>query len=174
MGCYSHRVNLCVIQLLNKFEHILRGVNDLMQKLGSMKKSAILRKATPLRPITRNYTRWSSTFMMLKRYLELKPFIDMNDIDMIPYLPSVGDDYRLKSLLEELEKLESISKNFKKNLELTLLMQGHCLTIFLSFTLSSTTILKMKASRFANLPTSKMQLLVQFSINNLQELKIRL
>ena len=110
IGCYSHRLNLCVIQLLNKFEYILRGVKNLMKKLGSLKKSAILRNASPLRPITRNDTRWSSTFMMLTCYLELKPFIDMNDIDIIPYLPSKGDDYRLKSLLEELKKLESISK----------------------------------------------------------------
>ena len=52
--------------------------------------------------------------MMLNCYLELKPFFDMNHIDIIPYLPRKGDDYRLKSLLEELEKLESISKKLQE------------------------------------------------------------
>ena len=43
-----------------------------MKKLCNLKKSAQLRKSTPLRPVMRNKTRWSSTFAMVERFCERK------------------------------------------------------------------------------------------------------
>ena len=42
----------------------------------------------------------------------VEAIFDMNDIDIIPYRPSVGADCRQQTLLKKLEKTESISKDY--------------------------------------------------------------
>ena len=44
--------------------------NEIMKKLSNLKNSGVLRNMTPLRPIIRNTTRWSSTNVMLNRFLK--------------------------------------------------------------------------------------------------------
>ena len=53
---------------LKEHEELLKKVHDLMKKLSSLKKGEALRQKTELRPIQRNATRWSSSFMMLKDF----------------------------------------------------------------------------------------------------------
>ena len=67
-----------------------------MKKLGNLKKSAALRKKTDLRPILHNDTRWSSKHAMLKRYKELKPFIDSMDAEKAQILHSSAEDIELE------------------------------------------------------------------------------
>ena len=57
IGCNSHRLNLALKKLMEPHEGLLQKVQNLMKKLLSLKKSAVLRKKTELRPVLRNDTR---------------------------------------------------------------------------------------------------------------------
>ena len=80
----------------------------------TLKKSGALRRKTNLRPVMRNDTRWSSTFMMVELYILLKDFLDVNDPELIPLLLSPSDNATVLSLLKDLENFESVSKEFQK------------------------------------------------------------
>ena len=56
-------------------------IQKLMKELSSLMQSAQLRISTQLRPVTRNATRWSSTFAMYLRFLQSFEFIDSGDSD---------------------------------------------------------------------------------------------
>ena len=71
-----------------------------MKKMGILKKSAALRKKTDLRPILHNDTRWSSKHDMLKRYKDLKPFIDSVDAEIAQILPTPAKDIELEKLYQ--------------------------------------------------------------------------
>ena len=91
-----------------------KRIHELMKKLGTTKKSAILRKSLPLpRPITQNDTRWSSTYNMISRYFELKPFIDTTDGDLVLLLPKAGEDFEPRKLFDSLEKFEDVSSTLQ-------------------------------------------------------------
>jgi len=57
-----------------------------MKMMTSLKKAAFLRKLTALKPVFRNKTRWSSTYAMLSRYFELRPFFNRSDPDLHEFL----------------------------------------------------------------------------------------
>ncbi len=59
-----------------------------MKTLRNMKQAGKLRKKTDLEPVQRNVTRWSSTFEMVKRFFEIKAFIDDEDSALACNLPS--------------------------------------------------------------------------------------
>jgi hypothetical protein len=65
IGCSSHRFNLAAKEYFLEYEPILSNIHLLMKKLCTLKFAGALRKRTPLNPITRNVTRWSSTYAML-------------------------------------------------------------------------------------------------------------
>ena len=114
IGCASHRLNLATQKFLSEHDDLLGKINDLMKKLSTLKKAADLRTKTPLRPVLRNVTRWSSTFAMIGRYFELETFISKEDPDLVNFLPSASDHLRLRKLFEELKKFESISKKLQE------------------------------------------------------------
>ncbi|KAF1788234.1 hypothetical protein GQ600_11969 [Phytophthora cactorum] len=58
-------------ELLEESSQDLGSVQALMIKLRSLNQAAKLRLKTSLRPVIRQKTRWSSTFMMLDRYFKL-------------------------------------------------------------------------------------------------------
>jgi len=76
VGCASHRFNLAVKLYLEPFDTVLKRINDLMKKLNTIKGKAWLKEKTKLRPVLRNVTRWSSTFKMVERYIDLKPHLE--------------------------------------------------------------------------------------------------
>jgi hypothetical protein len=88
IGCASHRFNLACKRYLDPFETTLTKINDLMKTLSNIKQAGKLRKKTDLEPVKRNVTRWSSTYEMVKRFFEIKPFIDDEDPDLACNLPS--------------------------------------------------------------------------------------
>ncbi|KAG6967622.1 hypothetical protein JG688_00006223 [Phytophthora aleatoria] len=95
---------------LQEHEEDLAVVQALMVKLRTLNQSAKLRLKTDLRPVIRPETRWSSTFMMLHRYFQLLEHLDADDEDIADLLPSPACNRRLRSLLNELESVESVSK----------------------------------------------------------------
>jgi hypothetical protein len=70
----------------------------------------VSRLKTDLRPVIRNVTRWSSTFLMLKRYFQLLEFLDDDDDDIAELMPSRAANKRLRALFQELRDIESVSK----------------------------------------------------------------
>ncbi|EGZ18221.1 hypothetical protein PHYSODRAFT_286047 [Phytophthora sojae] len=110
VGCASHRLNLAVQADMASHEQDLTAVQALMVKLRTLTKSAKLRSKTPLRPVIRQDTRWSSTFEMVRRYLQLLEFLDAEDDDLMDLLPPPAMNKRLRALYQELWDIESVSK----------------------------------------------------------------
>lgn len=96
IGCASHRFNLAVNQHLEQYESVIEVVHKLMIKLKTIKQAGKLRRSTPLEPIIRNKTRWSSTYEMLKRFFILQDFIDKDDLSEL--FPSRSELVPLKKV----------------------------------------------------------------------------
>ena len=88
IGCASHRLNLAVKAALIDAQEEMDLVMKLMKKFLSLKQSAKLRKATNLRPVLRNETRWSSAYSMLQRYFDIQHFVDKTDPELLQLLPT--------------------------------------------------------------------------------------
>lgn len=111
IGCASHRFNLAVQDLLAEEEMLISKINCLMVKLRTLLLSAQLLKLTPLRPKTRNTTRWSSSFEMVSRYMLIKEFLRKLDSDEVDNLcPTPAENRRIEALLKQLKVLESVTK----------------------------------------------------------------
>ena len=72
-----------------------------------------LKRKTKIRPVLRNVTRWSSTFTMVQRYVDLLPFIDREDEDLAPLLPGPQEDIEIKNILQTMIKLDSVTKKLQ-------------------------------------------------------------
>ncbi|ETI32642.1 hypothetical protein F443_20586 [Phytophthora nicotianae P1569] len=104
VGCASHRLSLAV-------ESFFREVSDDLDK-ESLNQSAKLRFNTPLRPMLSQDTRWSSTFCMTHRYFRLLKFIKDDD-ELADNLPGPAANRRLRKLLEDMSKVDSVSKELQ-------------------------------------------------------------
>ncbi|KAF1778263.1 hypothetical protein GQ600_1672 [Phytophthora cactorum] len=100
------------LSLLENFKDELAQVRDLMITLKSLNQSAKLRLKTKLRPVLNQATCWSSTFCIVNRYMKLLEFIQDGD-DLAEYLPSPAANRTLRKLLEDLKKIESVSKELQ-------------------------------------------------------------
>eukprot|EP00644_Phytophthora_capsici_P002574 jgi/Phyca11/105692/e_gw1.11.241.1 len=108
VGCASHRLNLALQSMLGDHASDLAQVKELMLKLKTLNLSAQLRFKTHLRPVISQYTRWGLTFSMVHLYLEILDVIkDIDDVQ--DQLPSPATNRRLRDLLEDLKKFESVS-----------------------------------------------------------------
>ncbi|KAG3085237.1 hypothetical protein PI125_g19285 [Phytophthora idaei] len=86
-----------------------------MRKLRTLKEAAKLRAETPLPPVLRQETRWSSTFAMLDRYVRLRRILSADDDEMADLLLSRSTHRSLQTLLEEMKDIESISKKIQSD-----------------------------------------------------------
>lgn len=114
VGCASHRLNLASQQFLKASEPLIDKVHKLMVKIkNSAYDSYTLRANGGLRPVVRQSTRWSSTFLMLKRMVKIMPAL----VDMSPeveeLIPTDGEMKQLTALLARLRDLESASKKLQ-------------------------------------------------------------
>ncbi|POM64907.1 Hypothetical protein PHPALM_19499, partial [Phytophthora palmivora] len=110
VGCASHRLNRAVQADLQQHEEDLATVQALMVRLRTLKQSAKLRQKTTLRPVIRQDTRWSSAFLMVNRYFRLLEHIDGTVDAVVDVLPAPASNKRLRALLNDLKKIESVSK----------------------------------------------------------------
>jgi hypothetical protein len=113
VGCASHRFNLACQKYLEPHEVVLKQINSLMGVLRNIKQAGKLRKKTHLEPVKRNVTRWSSTFEMVTRFFELRPYIEESDPELAQYLPSSVQVLTLQKLLESLKKMEAVTKKLQ-------------------------------------------------------------
>ena len=82
-----------------------------MGKLKSLKLPGKLREHTPLQDIQRNKTRCSSTYDMINRYIELKPFLDFfQEVPkLIDNLLTPCENNNLQTLQDDLKNLFSVT-----------------------------------------------------------------
>ena len=115
VGCASHRLNLAVKAWINDNNYglLVEKVNSLMIKLRTFR--AKLRELTPLAPMTKNETRWSSTYNMIKRFVEIEPCIDVSDPEIADRSLSPAEMLRVEVLLSALEEYNSIYLELQKS-----------------------------------------------------------
>jgi hypothetical protein len=110
IGCASHRFNLACKTYLEEYEETLSKISRLMFTLRNVKQAGKLRTKTKLSAVPRNDTRWSSTFQMLKRFFEIKDFIDASDRALAVNLPSGLEVVTLQEVMKDLEEFEVATK----------------------------------------------------------------
>lgn len=79
MSCNYHKFNLAVISLVLDYNGILEKVNDHINKLLYSIPMAVLWKHSHLCAERRNCSRSSSTFAMVKRYIEICSLLPNKD-----------------------------------------------------------------------------------------------
>ena len=85
-----------------------------MVKLGGLLLSARLSKLTAFKPKTRNVTRWSSTYGMLTRYVQIRELLPLLNSDTIHYLLLAASENRhIDSIISSLQPLNSVTKQLK-------------------------------------------------------------
>ncbi|KAF1778262.1 hypothetical protein GQ600_24534 [Phytophthora cactorum] len=88
-------------------------LRDMLSKTTvNLSKTASTWLKTKLRPVLNQATCWSSTFCIVNRYMKLLEFIQDGD-DLAEYLPSPAANRTLRKLLEDLKKIESVSKELQ-------------------------------------------------------------
>jgi hypothetical protein len=110
IGCASHRFDMACKKYLEDYEESLSKISCLMGTLRNVKQAGKLRTKKKLSAVLRNDTRWSSTFQMLKRFLEIKDFIDGNDRALAVNIPSGLEMVTLQEVMTDLEEFESATK----------------------------------------------------------------
>lgn len=110
IGCASHRFNLACKSYLQKYEPTLLKINSLMVTLRNVKQAGKLRTKTPLEPVIRNDTRWSSTHNMLLRFFRIREFLDDTDADLVYNMPTPLEVNELTLAMTDLAEFESTTK----------------------------------------------------------------
>jgi hypothetical protein len=108
IGCRSHILNLAINDYFKNYKEELDKVRILMDKLCTLKNSAILEHFTLLKPVQRNTTRWSSTYEMVKRYFRLEPYLKLMPT-VTAYLPDNFQYQTLMVLLHHMRNFHSIT-----------------------------------------------------------------
>ena len=115
IGCASHRFNLAVQEYLLIYEDILCDINELMKKLSCHKMAGKLRQKIHLESVTRNKTRWSSTYEMITRFYRLKDaIIDLKDDSLSECTPDGRDLLKLDKILGHLQEFQEVTKELQK------------------------------------------------------------
>jgi hypothetical protein len=107
IGCASHRFNLACKKYLESREGVLQKIQALMTTLRQIKQAGKLRNKTDLEPVSRNTTRWSSTYEMVKRFFRLLEFIDATDEDLAANMPTPLEMIDLKEIMKDLEQFQT-------------------------------------------------------------------
>ncbi|GAB1602785.1 hypothetical protein Ahia01_000558600 [Argonauta hians] len=109
--CASHKFNLAVSAYLENEKLLLDKINNLMGKLKSFKLADKLREMTTIKPIQRDISRWSTTYDMVERFIQIEFFLESfkDDPRLIDYILTSREHQELKNLEENLRKLRSVS-----------------------------------------------------------------
>jgi uncharacterized protein YjgD (DUF1641 family) len=124
VGCYSHRFNLACKMLFKQQENfkLVKKTHELMKRLKKKKVIGFLRKhqAKDLSPVILNKTRWSSCFNMIKRMVEIFPFIHVLsftsvDVSIEPLKFTPEEFEALKELHKTTEPLAEITESLQRD-----------------------------------------------------------
>jgi hypothetical protein len=110
VGCSAHRFALGVSDFLERHEQVINQVHILMIRLKTPKFSSLCRELGMKRPILRNKTRWSSTYAMMERYVQLSDSLDPRDPELADVLPDARQHRKIVELVEILKNLDHVTK----------------------------------------------------------------
>ena len=65
-------------------------------------------------PIWRNKTRWSSTFEMINRYNQIRPYVPESDLELLSLVLEDFEEDELKLLTENLTKINSVTLTLQR------------------------------------------------------------
>ena len=85
-----------------------------MKKLSNLKQSGKLRSKTSLKPVTMNFTRRTSNYSLLRRYIDLSPFIDKCDSDIAELLRNPSEEMKILDLSVDLTDIQSVTMKLRK------------------------------------------------------------
>lgn len=111
VGRANHSFNLAMGKELQKREVLLDKINRLMQKLKGHILNAKILKASGYRLETRNITRWSLAFDMVKLYTQARDAaegLDLPDVDKL--LLTTAKALRFDALMSKMKDFKSVSK----------------------------------------------------------------
>ena len=117
IGCYSHKFNLAVNHHLENSteKEAIDNVHELMVELRTLKNAARLRKLNVSAAKKNNDTRWSSTYDMIKRYLEINEVVETIDTQsIIDKLLSRTDHRKIEHLMLKLKLMQDVSKELQR------------------------------------------------------------
>ncbi|RLN98007.1 hypothetical protein BBJ28_00014077 [Nothophytophthora sp. Chile5] len=107
IGCSSHRFNLAVNRLLEDYQDQIAVMQNVMILLRQPNNAAVLGRATSLKPIKANATRWSSTYAMLERYVKIRDAI--LTVGAVEELAPRGNAHRrVVAAVDKLKELDSV------------------------------------------------------------------
>lgn len=93
---------------------VVERIRLVMKKLSFALAAAKLREYTHLRAKCSNATRWSSTSVMLTRYLEIKEFLPELDIeDLDGMLPTAREVKSVEKLCAQFKDLDAVTKKLQ-------------------------------------------------------------
>lgn len=116
LGCHSHRFNLAMTDILSGYSDAIDKVHELMKRLRYQIPAAKLRRLTHLTALTANKTRWSSTYMMVKRYFYIKEHIKAIYIpDVKELLLDDDEELVITTFMKKLHDLESVTKQLQSD-----------------------------------------------------------
>ncbi|KAK1931473.1 hypothetical protein P3T76_013229 [Phytophthora citrophthora] len=114
VGCGCHKLNLAVKPFLGRrdaVEQSIACVDAVITQLRNIKAAGSLRALTPLAPIKRNVTRWSSTHSMLNRYLKIeKELKQIDDVDTIRRT----DLEHIKDILSSMDNFKDVTTDLQR------------------------------------------------------------
>lgn len=73
--CHCYRLNLYVQDVINQLRYEMTKISALIKQLSFDLPAAKVRSATPLSAVQCNKTLWSSSYVTLKKFRDLEPFV---------------------------------------------------------------------------------------------------
>lgn len=111
VGHARHRFKLVVKEILSQHCTIIRKVHVLIPKLRNVIPGAKLRTFIDKVMILNNVTRWSSTYEMFRRYMEIREFVADMDLPEVTFiLPSNADNAIIENIISKLADVDSVEK----------------------------------------------------------------
>jgi hypothetical protein len=112
IGCASHRFNLAVQRIIEDNADQISLIQTLMVQLRQPNNAAQLARFTHLHAVKANETRWSSTFAMLDRYIDIREAI-MNVAAVEDLVPRGASHRKILLLHGKLQELDSVCKKLQ-------------------------------------------------------------
>jgi hypothetical protein len=116
IGCASHKLNLAVkmwIQNEPQLAAIILKVSNIMKKASTLKVAAQLRLLTSYSAVRENATRWSSTYQMITRFLQIQVQLS-SIVDLLALFPTHSELEILKRAHASLKKFNAVTIMLQK------------------------------------------------------------
>lgn len=117
VACHNHRFNLAVKEKLQPHDDLLSKVEDVIKRLSFQIPAAKLHQRTHLQDKQSDDTRWSSSYHMLQRYMELEAHLKLIDDDGIREMLLSSDELDdAKDLCKKLNTQGSVKVKLQRRL----------------------------------------------------------